>query len=61
MFDEKNLEMDFSRFSRVRESLRMRLILRHRADNEEMSMEEMDYVAAAGTPTPKKPDEKLNK
>lgn len=61
MFDEKNLEMDFSRFSRVKESLRMRLILRHRADNEEMSMEEMDYVAAAGTPTPKKPDEKLNK
>lgn len=61
MFNEKNLEMDFSRFSRVKESLRMRLILRHRADNEEMSMEEMDYVAAAGTPTPKKPDEKLNK
>ncbi len=61
MFDEKNLEMDFSRFSRVKESLRMRLILRHRADNEEMSMEEMDCVAAAGTPTPKKPDEKLNK
>ncbi|MBO4401331.1 MAG: hypothetical protein J5809_05750 [Selenomonadaceae bacterium] len=59
MFEEKNLTMDFSRFSRVKESLRMRLILRHRADNEAMSMEEMDYVAAAGTPTPKKPEDTL--
>lgn len=59
MFEEKDLEMDFSRFSRVKESLRMRLILRHRADNEEMSLEDLDYVAAAGTPTPKKPEDNL--
>lgn len=59
MFEEKDLRIDFSRFSRVKESLRMRLNLRRAADNEVMSMEEMDYVAAAGTPTPKNPEDNL--
>lgn len=61
MFEEKDLQVDFSRFSKVKESLWLRLKLRHKADNEEMSLEEMDYVAAAGTPVAKKSDEKLNK
>lgn len=61
MFNEEDLAVDFSRFSRVKESLWLRLKLRHRADNEEMGIEELDYVAAAGTPAPKKPDDNVTK
>ena len=48
---ESKLEaMDFSQFSKVKDSLLMRLKLRRRAINEEMSLEELDMVAAAGNP-----------
>lgn len=44
-------QMDFSQFSKVKDSLLLRLKLRRRAINEEMSLEELDEVAAAGTPS----------
>ena len=48
---ESRLEgMDFSQFSKVKDSLLLRLKLRRRAINEEMSFEELDQVAAAGNP-----------
>ena len=48
---ENRLEnIDFSQFSKVKDSLLFRLKLRRRAINEEMSLEELDYVAAAGNP-----------
>lgn len=48
---ESKLEgMDFSQFSKVKDSLLFRLKLRRRAINEEMSLEELDQVAAAGNP-----------
>ncbi len=51
MTAESKLEaMDFSQFSKVKDSLLMRLKLRRRAINEEMSLEELDMVAAAGNP-----------
>ena len=43
--------VDFSQFSKVKDSLLMRLKLRRRAINEEMSLEDLDQVAAAGNPT----------
>lgn len=47
---EKRLsQIDFSRFSNVKDSLLLRLKLRRRAINEEMSLEELDEVSAAGT------------
>ena len=49
--EEKFAQTDFSQFSKVKDSLLLRLKLRRRAMNEEMSLEELDYVAAAGTPT----------
>ena len=50
--------VDFSQFSRVKDSLLLKLKLRRRALNEEMSLEELDYVAAAGNfYPPKKLDE----
>ena len=52
---ESRLEqVDFSQFSKVKDSLLMRLKLRRRAINEELSLEELDCVAAAGTPFLKK-------
>lgn len=46
---EKRLsQIDFSRFSKVKDSLLLRLKLRRRAINEEMSLEELDEVSAAG-------------
>lgn len=47
---ERFEKIDFSPMSRVKDSLLMRLQLRRRAINEEMSMAELDYVAAAGNP-----------
>ncbi len=47
--------VDFSQFSKVKDSLLFRLKLRRRAINEEMSLEDLDQVAAAGNPN-LKPD-----
>lgn len=58
--EEKLESIDFAQFSKVKKNLWLRLKLRHAADNEQMSMEELDYVAAAGVPAPKKPDENSN-
>ena len=49
--EERFAQADFSKFSRVKDSLLLKLKLRRRAINEEMSLEELDEVAAAGTPT----------
>jgi len=51
--EEKLEQADFSQFSKVKDSLLLRLKLRRRAINEEMSLEELDYVAAAGNPNVK--------
>lgn len=56
--EEKFLQTDFSQLSRVKESLLMRLKLRRRAINEEMSLDELDMVAAAGSPHTVREDEK---
>ena len=42
--------IDFSQLSKVKDSLLLKLKLRRRAINEEMSLEELDEVAAAGNP-----------
>ncbi|MBR1646716.1 MAG: hypothetical protein IJ685_08065 [Selenomonadaceae bacterium] len=56
--EERFENVDFSQFSRVKDSLLLKLKLRRRALNEEMSLEELDYVAAAGKfYPPKKLDE----
>ena len=56
---ESKLEaMDFSQFSKVKDSLLMRLKLRRRAINEEMSLEELDMIAAAGNPNLKDASDK---
>ncbi len=54
--EEKLMEIDFSRFSKVKDSL-LQNILQHR-ESEVMDMEELDYVAAAGNPNVKKFDYK---
>ncbi len=46
--EERFGQVDFSQFSKVKDSLLLRLKLRRRAINEEMSLEELDEVAAAG-------------
>ena len=50
--EERLAEVDFSQFSKVKDSLLLRLKLRRRAileeQNEELSLEDLDYVAAAG-------------
>lgn len=51
MIEERFAQTDFSQFSQVKDSLLMRLKLRRRAINEEqMSLAELDQVAAAGNP-----------
>lgn len=47
--EERFASTDFAQFSRIKDSLLMRLKLRRRVINEEMSLEELDEVAAAGT------------
>ena len=42
--EDKLIELDFSRFSKVRDSLKTELLQRF---DEELSMEELDSVAAA--------------
>lgn len=55
---EKNFaQMDFSKFSKVKDSLLLKLKLRRRAMNEEISLDELDMVAAAGNSN-YKPDDK---
>ena len=55
IIEERFAQTDFSQFSRVKDSLLMRLKLRRRAINEErMSLDELDMVSAAGV-TVKKP------
>ena len=55
---EKRFEqMDFSQLSKVKDSLLLRLKLRRRAINEEMSLDELDMVSAAGNSN-YKPDDK---
>ena len=49
--EERFSRTDFAQFSKVKDSLLMRLKLRRRAINEEMSLDELDEVAAAGIPT----------
>lgn len=49
--EERFEQTDFSQFSKIKDSLLLRLKLRRRAINEEMSLEELDEIAAAGTPT----------
>ena len=46
--EERFAQTDFSQFSRVKDSLLLRLQLRRRAINEAMSFDELDSVAAAG-------------
>lgn len=53
--ENKLYDVDFSQFSKLKDSLLMRLKLRRRAINEEMSLEDLDQVAAAGNLT-LKPD-----
>ena len=53
MIEERLMQTNFAQFSKVKDSLLLRLKLRRRAINEEMSLEELDEVAAAGTPNVK--------
>ena len=46
--EERLQQVDFSQFSKVKDSLLLRLKLRRRAIIEEMSLEELDQVTAAG-------------
>lgn len=48
--EERLMQTDFSQFSKVKDSLLLKLKLRRRAIIEEMSLEELDSVAAAGNP-----------
>ncbi len=55
--DERFAQTDFSQLSKIKDSLLLRLKLRRRAINEEMSLDELDMVAAAGNPHIKRPDD----
>ena len=52
--EEKLMDIDFSRFSKVQESLLQKINERRARDNEMLDLEELDYVAAAGSPTTQK-------
>lgn len=47
--EEKLMQMDFYKFSKVQESLLQKINERRARDIELLDMEELDYVAAAGT------------
>ena len=49
--EDRLSQTDFSQFSKVKHSLLLKLKLRRRAINEELSLEELDEVAAAGMQT----------
>ena len=55
--EEKFAQIDFSKLSKVKGSLLLKLKLRRRAMNEQMSLDELDMVAAAGN-TNYKPEDK---
>lgn len=52
--EENLMKIDFSRFSKVQDILLQKINERRIRDNEIMDIEELDYVAAAGTPSMKK-------
>ena len=58
--EEKLMKIDFSRFSKVRESLLQQINERRARDNEMLDLEELDYVAAAGNPNQQKYPPKKN-
>ena len=58
--EDRFTQTDFSQFSKIKDSLLFRLKLRRRAINEELSLEELDEVAAAGNPNLSKADDKFS-
>ena len=48
--EQRFSQIDFSQFSKVKDSLLIKLKLRRRVISEEMSLEELDEVSAAGNP-----------
>ena len=58
--EDRFTQTDFSQFSKIKDSLLFRLKLRRRAINEELSLEELDEVAAAGNPNIKRPDDNFS-
>ncbi|MBR3497770.1 MAG: hypothetical protein IKO05_02115 [Selenomonadaceae bacterium] len=58
--EDRFTQTDFSQFSKIKDSLLLRLKLRRRAINEELSLEELDEVAAAGNPHLSKADDKFS-
>lgn len=48
--EERFAQTDFTQFSKIKDSLLLRLKLRRRAINKAMTLDELDEVAAAGTP-----------
>lgn len=49
--EERLTQINFAQFSKIKDSLLMRLKLRRRAINEVMTLDELDEVVAAGMPT----------
>ena len=49
--EERFEQTDFTQFSKIKDSLLLRLKLRRRVINKAMTLDELDEVAAAGTPT----------
>ena len=56
--EDRFAQTDFSQFSKIKDSLLLRLKLRRRAINEELSLEELDEVAAAGNHNARQPEDK---
>ena len=56
--EDRFAQTDFSQFSKIKDSLLFRLKLRRRAINEEMSLNELDEVVAAGYAHINKPENK---
>ena len=52
--EEKLMDIDFSRFSKVQDTLLQRINNRRRLERELMNEDELDEVAAAGNPLVKK-------
>ena len=63
--EERLSDVDFSQLSKVKDSLLLRLKLRRQAileeRNDELSLEALDYVTAAGNPHIKRPADNNNK
>ena len=57
--EDRFAQTDFSQLSKIKDSLLLRLKLRRRAINEEMSLEDLDMVAAAGNPISRDPTTNL--